>query len=414
MLRNFIKGAALTAAMLMICFSSAAAQTETIVHRFIDGQDGDEPTGLVAGPDGRIYGKTQYGGDGNGCGTVHGRAVGCGTIFAFSGTTGPYRRIYIFTGTADGGIPEGQLIFDSQGNLYGTTALGGANGRGTVFELSPPSATGGSWTLSTLYNLTDDNDGFNPAGLALDHAGNLYVTTPGYPNTFGNVFELLRPGSPGAPWTYSLLYTFAGSQQLDGTLPSGALQFDNKGNLYGTTQRGGGGTGCFGVGCGIIYELQRPGNPGDPWTEIVLYRFAGLSDGYAPAGGLSLRGSTFYGTTAFGGDLGGGTVFQFSASGLSVLDALSGGIPGAPLGFDTAGNIYTTTYQGGSFGNGTVLMLSPSGNGTWTETVLHMFQGGLDGALPTGGLVANQNGVFGTTLFGGTSRDGGIVYQVTP
>jgi uncharacterized repeat protein (TIGR03803 family) len=323
-------------------------------------------------------------------------------------------QIYSFSGLADGSTPSGTLILDKNGNLYGVTSGGGANGRGTVFQLSPPSTPGGSWIETTLYDFTSNDAGFRYSGLALDAAGNLFVTDQGYPDAFGNIFELTPPGNPGGSWTYQLLYTFAGPLKLDGSFPTGALAIDSKGNIFGTTQWGGMNA-CYTVGCGTIYQLEPPSNPGDPWRERVLYNLNFTSDGYSPFGGIVLHDGMLYGTTAFGGDLGGGTVFQFSMSGgtpnfLVLHSCGSEGASPATVAFDAAGNLYSAT----TFLAGTVFMLTPANGGNWPETILHNFQGGSDGYGPLGNLASGLSGVIGVTEGGETSQDQGTIYLVAP
>jgi len=134
--------------------------------------------------------------------------------------------------------PAGGMIADSAGNLYGTALIGGPGGYGTIFELSPPTTSGGAWTETTLHAFSGAPDGFSPVGpLVLDKAGNLYGTTTygglGVPYNYGIVFELSPPVVAGDPWTETILYTF---QDLpDGQTPNGGLVRDSAGNLYGTT-----------------------------------------------------------------------------------------------------------------------------------------------------------------------------------
>jgi uncharacterized repeat protein (TIGR03803 family) len=173
-----------------------------------------------------------------------------------------FTTLYTFTGGADGGSPTGGLIFDSQGNLYGTTQ-GNAASFGTVFELSP--ASGGGWTLSNLYTFQGGADGVSPTGsLVFDTAGNLYGTTgAGGKDTCdfgcGTVFELSPNVSGG--WEKTEIYQFQGK---DGANPFAGVVIDGAGNLYGTTEFGGG-VGCnIGGGCGTVFELMPVAGG---WTE---------------------------------------------------------------------------------------------------------------------------------------------------
>jgi len=401
--------------MTALVTSAMYGQTYSLLHVFHLGQNGYRPIEVVASKTGEIFGETYLGGGSTLCGTNgFGQPAGCGTIFKMRGDGSGYRQLYSFSGLADGATPSGTLILDKNGNLYGVTSGGGANGKGTVFQLSPPVAPGASWTQTTLYDFTSYDAGFRYSGLALDGAGNLYVTDPGYPDTFGNIFELTPPGNPGNPWTYQLLYAFAGLQNLDATLPTGALAIDSQGNIYGTSEWGGI-NGCYNVGCGTIYQLRPPKNPDDPWRERVIYRFNGTSDGYEPFGGIVLHNGMLYGTTAFGGDVGGGTVYQFSVPGgtpnFVVLHSCGNeGANPATVAFDAAGNLYSAT----TFLYGTIFMLTPANGGNWPETIVHNFQGGGDGYGPRGSLASGPFGIVGVTEGGETSQDGGTVYRVAP
>ncbi len=391
------------------------SQTYSVLHDFHPGMSGNRPFEVVISKAGEIFGQTFSGGGSTQCGTSpNGQPTGCGTIFKMHADGSGYRQIYNFSGVADGGTPSGTLVFDKKGNLYGVTAAGGANNKGTVFQLSPPAILNAAWTETTLYDFTTDDSGFRYSGLAIDGAGNVFVVDPNYPDGNGFIFEL-SPSSTGVgPWSYQLLYTFAGG--ADGSSPSGALAIDSAGNIYGTTQFGGT-TGCFNSGCGTVYQLRPPRNPGSPWIKRVLYVFTGASDGSGPFGGVLLHNGMLYGGTAFTGDFGGGTIFQLSfssgAPNLVVLHSCSVLIDGASpasAAFDAAGNLYSaTTYLSGS-----LLMLTPAAGGNWPETILHNFQGANDGFGPIGALASGPFGVVGVTEGGETIMDGGTLYLVAP
>ena len=179
-----------------------------------------------------------------------------------------------------------------------------------VYSLSPP-ATGCKtalcpWTETILYQFTGGSDGSNPGGnLTFDRAGNLYGTTP-YGGAFGQgtVFKL-TPSNGG--WTESVLHSFTGGS--DGEQPNGGVILDEAGNLYGTTWEGGG-SGCWGPGCGTVFQLTPSGSG---WKENILYSFQYGTDGGYPIGGLIFDPSgNLYGTTTSGGSGGGGTVFELS------------------------------------------------------------------------------------------------------
>ena len=233
--------------------------------------------------------------------------------------------------TGDGSNPVAALIFDATGNLYGTTQSGGANGKGAVFELSP--GTGGVWTEKVLYSFAGPTanpvDGQDPTGsLIFDAQGNLYGTTftGGKNDTTGEggtVFEM--SSGAGGIWTEKVLYNFGGAQSPDGNQPTGALIFGADGNLYGTTREGGSSLD------GTVFELSPAA--GGTWTESLLHNFAGApSDGAVPYCTLNFDAQgNLYGTTKYGGPnnftlspvgnyLGSGTVFELTPGGVRRLD----------------------------------------------------------------------------------------------
>jgi uncharacterized repeat protein (TIGR03803 family) len=280
------------------------------------------------------------------------------------------RVLYSFcaqSNCADGRYPQAGLVFDQKGNLYGTTNEGGASGfyYGAVFKLTPK----GKETV--LYSFCSQNrcaDGAWPiAGLVFDQKGNLYGTTNGGGNYgFGVVFKLTPKGKE------TVLYSFCPQgiyDCTDGEYPYAGVILDQKGNLYGTTPYGGVAKACPSSpsGCGVVFRLTPKGK------ETVLYSFCArnnCTDGWGPV---------------------------------------------ARLIFDQKGNMYGTTAGGGEYGSGTVFELSREGH----ETVLHSFcaQGGYscpDGARPKAGLVFDLKGnLYGTTE-GGGAHGGGVVFKLAP
>lgn len=227
---------------------SSGGWIETVIYEFTDGGDGEYPSsGVIVDQAGNLYGTAPQTGVGS----------EAGSIFQLtpSGSGWKFNALYEFRNGSDGGYPVAGLISDSSGNLYGATSIGGVNGGGTVFELSPAN---GSWTLTTLYSFTKVNNSFRPgpvASLIMDAAGNLYGTTKadgayGY----GNVFKLTR--SDGS-WTYTSLYDFTGGS--DGAHPYSSVVLDAQGNLYGTTYTGGqSAEDCLLNGtytCGVVFEI---------------------------------------------------------------------------------------------------------------------------------------------------------------
>jgi uncharacterized repeat protein (TIGR03803 family) len=330
---------------------------------------------------------------------VAGLAVSACLVFALIASAGAQAAtltaLHAFSG-GDGAFPAAGVIRDSQGNLYGTTELGGAGGYGTAFKVD----AGGNET--TLYNFcteTNCTDGASPAaGLLRNKKGNLTGTTYaggtdtscGSGNGCGTVFEL-RPNG-----TLSTLHSFDGA---DGTFTYARLA-RNGSNLYGTVFEGV-------AGYGAVFGLTLNG------VETELYEFLGGADGaYPKAGVIRDTQGNLYGET-YGGGTGSGTVFEIPAGGSEkVLYSFAGGTDGAkPSGGlirDASGNLYGTTEQGGASGMGTVFMVAPGG----TETLLHSFAGGSDGASPRAGVIRKGGKLYGTTYKGGASNDG-TVFEFT-
>ena len=300
----------------------------------------------------------------------------------FSGAhAGAFSVLHVFTG-ADGALPRGKLVADQSGNLYGTTQLGGTYDSGTVFRLA------NNGTFTTLYSFgSQGGDGVVPQGsLVMDQSGNLFGTTAGGGANScddsagcGTIFEV----TPGGVET--VLYSFQGDS--DGELPLGGVILDQSGNLYGTTFEGGGG-GCFYTdpGCGTVFKYSTSLS-----MESVLYSFLSGGDGEFPFAALAMdQTGNLYGTTLEGGSSGVGTVFELSSGNAeTVLHSFQGGSDGAlPYTEVTLdkGNLYGTTYEGGGSactgsGCGTIYELTPG------ESVLHAYQGiAIDGALPLAGV----------------------------
>lgn len=272
-------------------------------------------------------------------------------------------------------------------------------------------------TFTVLHSFTGP-EGANPySGLIMDHAGRLYGTAyAGGAHGFGTVYRIARAGSG---WIATGLYSFQGG--TDGAYPVASLTFGPDGTLYGTTSAGGlGGN----DGNGTIFNLRPPASACRaalcPWTETVLYRFSGGSDGAAPSFADALvfdQSGNIYGTTSDGGAHGYGVVFELIHSGGSwtenVLWSFTGGEDGgSPLSgviFDSAGNLYGTAVEGGADAGGVVYELSPSGSG-WTQTTLYSFNGA-DAPFPAGGVTMDANGnLYGTT---GGPQGQGEAYELT-
>ena len=338
-------------------------------------------------------------------------AVGLLTLAAAPGAwaASQYTTLFTFTVGHDDGIrPRGGLVFDQAGNLYGTTSRGGAHGAGTVFKLTPNGD--GTWAQNVLYSFKAGNDGAGPeASLIFDQGGNLYGTTAeGGSSNGGTVFKLTPKGSV---WIESVLYSFAAG---NGYAPVAELIFDTAGNLYGTTSMGGA------HGSGTAFRLTPNGTESVLYSFCSA---TNCSDGNGPMAGVIFdQSGNLYGTTSRGGALNQGTVFKLSPNGgsrrHSVLHSFTGTKDGsdplAGLIFDTIGNLYGTTSSGGANGLGVVFKLAPNANGSWQERVLRNFTGSKGGANPAAGLIFDQNGnLCGTTIRGGP-HEHGVAFRLEP
>jgi uncharacterized repeat protein (TIGR03803 family) len=278
---------------------------ETILYRFSGGTGGYGPGGgLVFDQQGSLYGTTEFGGGSKHCGEA-----GCGIIFELTPETGgrwAIHPLHAFNGSpdgcgnCDGSGPQGPLVFDAAGNLYGTTPVGGDNNNGTVYELTPLS--GGGWKYEVIYRFVGSTtEGARPyGGVIVDSQGNLYGTalvggagtscidTPGC----GAVFEL-SPNAGG--WTQTILYSFTGG--TDGDNPAFPLVWDAAGNLYGSAE--GVEPGNCPPSCGTIFKLT-PSRSGS-WTEAVLFSFND-TDGSLPQGLILDSKGDIYGASVYGGE----------------------------------------------------------------------------------------------------------------
>ena len=387
---------ALLSGLLFIALPPAYAQTETVLHSFGNQFSGDGYypfAGLVMDKEGNLYGTTVYGGTGSG-----------GTVFKVtsSGIETVLHSFVYFSG--DGVEPIAGLIMDKEGNLYGTTYQGGANNVGTVFKLTPEG------TETVLYSFgTQSGDGTYPsASLMRDKKGNLYGTTAygGANDCFekgcGTVFKL----TPGGKET--VLYSF-GSQSGDGIQPLAGLVMDKKGNLYGTTLEGGS------VGLGTVFKLTPHGtetvlhsfgSEGDgslPLGNLLTDKLGNLYGTTASGGSIGNTGGTVFEVTPAGTE---SLLYSFDSS-----RSWEGLMPSGGVIMDKEGNFYGATEQGGTKNWGAVFELTPAGS----ETPLYSFGSESDdGFEPIGGLIRDKKGnLYGTTYEGGVNNDG-TVYKVTP
>jgi uncharacterized repeat protein (TIGR03803 family) len=403
------------AIVAFVLLSVSSYATENVLYSF-NVKDGDLPEGgVIFDNAGNLYGTTFYGGtpacEGHGCGLVY-------KLTPSGNGDWTENTIYTFTGESDGTHPNSRLIFDSAGNLYGTTYGNyyGGTGYGTAYRLSPN--PDGSWSFSLLYTFGQGSkDGIRPSGtLAFDANGNLFgVTNKGGTPNLGTIFEL-TPKS-GATWQETVVHSFIGGE--DGSYPSDGVVFHNS-NVFGTAAYGGGGTACNGQGCGAIFELSPNGKGG--WTMTFPHRFTGTVDGEQPLGLTFDSAGNLYGS-ANGGNkttdcpFGCGVVYRMTEKSNGVwtfthLHYFNGGNgldPEAVL-IGSNGEIYGDAESGGS-GMGVIYELDPTAN--FAETVLYQFSGGSDGGEPTSRLTPDNAGnLYGTGTYGGGG--GGVVFEITP
>jgi uncharacterized repeat protein (TIGR03803 family) len=345
---------------------------------------------------------------------------------------GAYRVIYNFKGSTDGWGPMGVPAVAKNGDLYGVTVGGGTSNLGTVFKVTAPQTRGGAWKKTVLYNFTS-GEAEILTSLVMGKDGTLYGA--GYNENYpGFIFRLKPPvggdGSDG-DWQYDVLYTF--SNDSGGIFVDG-IALDAKGDIYGTTEYGGDLSCGDGIGCGTVFELQRPTKRGGQWVHSVLYMFGqgGNEDAVEPFGGVTLdQNGDVYGTAA-GGAFGYGTVYGVSPptqkGGVwteTVLYSFDPGTnmgsgPDGPVTFDESGNIYGTTTLGGDlncqggYGCGVVFELSPQEGGTWTYANLYSFTDGDDGGDPESGLLFDGKGNLYGTSSNGNYPVAGCAFRLTP
>jgi uncharacterized repeat protein (TIGR03803 family) len=338
-------------------------------------------------------------------------ALVVGTLLLASSASGApgYKVLHAFGKGQDGAGTWGSLLLDKRGNLYGATSGGGVYGYGTAFELRPRS--NGKWSETILHSFDwNGEDGYEShGGLTFDEAGNLFgTTTRGGIYKYGTVFEL-TPNSSGG-WVEKVIFSF---DLTDGGGPYGGVTMNqNSGVLYGTA--------------GFVFELA---SGSDGWTERVIDHFARRSDGNSPFAGVILdTNGNLYGTTEYGGVHSAGVVYELSPkTGGGWQEHIlydfcpagpphceDGATPGlGVLAMDNSGDLYGTTSGGGCCG-GTVFRLAPRAGGHWQHRVLYEFKGGWRGEGPGAGVVRDGAGnLYGTTVYGGKYGNG-VVYELSP
>jgi uncharacterized repeat protein (TIGR03803 family) len=338
---------------------ASTSWTENILFNFVanDSSSAAWPTGpVVFDGHGNLYGVGQYGGSNN-----------LGAVYELSPGASGWTQTVLYSfagGTGDGERPSGSLIFDANGNLYGTTYQGGSNDSGTVFELSPSS---GGWTEKVLYSFTGESDGSAPGGnLLLDSAGRIYGAAALGGTITSECFEgcgtIFRLTPVSGTWRFTRLFDFQGT--TGGSAP-GALVFDAAGDIYGAANTGG--TVCKGIGCGVIFKLS-PTASGGPWKEKILHAFTGQQDGEEPSG----------------------------------------------VAFDFNGNLFGTSFGGSKSNEGVVWELSPTTSGPWTFTQVFSFGKGAVGYEPNAGVIVDSKGNLYGTATGGGLYSHGTVFELSP
>ena len=412
----------------------AAASSGKIIYSFGGGTDGAYPeSDLIMDAAGNLYGTTNRGG--TGC-----YGTGCGTVFELVRTKDGWKHqvLYSFAGgTNDGADPTAGLVFDSAGNLYGTTAGGGGSncdggGCGTVFKLARNSQ--GGWSESVLFSFTGtDSDGWSPnSDLIFDTQGNLYGTADGgtgmgfcggelWGEVWCGIVFKLTPNSDGT-WKEATIYDFQGAP--DAAVPVGPIILDTDGSFYGATEYGGTGPCVLGhdeynppAGCGALYKLTPSGGG---WTETVIYSFLRGQGSKNPSGGLIVeKPDLVLGTSLHGGD-GVGAFFQIAQTKKGWEQTVLYRFYGDPDGENPVGrlamgredNLFGVTVGGGANGTGTVFELERTTRG-WKERVLFNLSSTY-GFPQAGPVVGSQGDIYGTLSGYYDSGLLGAVYEVVP
>ena len=336
------------------------------------------------------------------------KPASCGTIFKLS----PPRKLtvlYSFTGGADGRSPDGRLLIDAGGNLYGMAHSDGVENAGNIYEYTAD----GSFKIVHAFSSATRRRGEGPTGgLIMDTAGNLYgLTEFGGKFDWGLVFKLAPHDK------FTILHSF--DEHTEGAFPSGPLLLDSGGNLYGTVAQ-------LGLhGGGALFKLAPAGDGSYVWS--LLHAFcafqSGCTDGQAVNGVIADASGNLYGTAGAGGLYGRGSIYKFATDGtftvLYSFGALNNGRPDGtgvqgPLAMDLEGNLYGTTSNRGKRGGccGTLFRLGTDG----TEEILYYFRFlGAGGRTPRAGVFRDEAGfLYGTTVNGGTDdhrSEYGVIYR---
>jgi hypothetical protein len=435
----------------------ANAATESLIYNFSGSNGAVAPFGgLVVAKDGSLYGVSREGG--SAC-----ASPGCGIFYrlvppAAGQTAWTQQDLYAFAGGSDGQNPMSTLVPYGKAGYLGTTQSGGANGRGTIFELVPPTKANPAWTEIKLLDLAIAYGAQSVSGMVRTKKGSYYGVTQiggnGTCQSAGTVvgcgvfFELTPPAAGQSSWSYDVIYAFQG--QGDGASPWGTPSITPKGSVLVAT------TAAGSAGFGSVVEFTPPTKTNANWAGAIVYEFTGGSDGGTPLGQLyTAKTGVVYGTAEVGGTYNLGTVFSLSPpargskSGWAFNTLYSfegahlqepglgsyfdGAYPSAGVVMDKTGALYGTTQQGGNIayecangvlsnnGCGTVFKLTPpaAGQTTWSESVVDGFSYCCDGYFPFSTLTLSSAGtLYGTTPYGGSRTQGvdpgsGTAFQVT-
>ena len=406
-----IRGLVLAAGTAALLAGSAAAQPFAALHELNGDEGGGPQSSLIADAAGNLYGTATFGGP-----------FGRGCVFELvrESSADTFQVLHSFTGGSDGASPVAGLVMDDAGNLYGTAPAGGASGHGAIFELV---RTEGGFAFQTLYSFTGGEDGAQPlAELIVDPSGNLFGSAAtgaegagGSRSGSGTLFELVKGETS---YVFQLLHSFSalssGSTPTnpDGALPEAALLRDDAGNLYGTAAYGGS------SGAGTVFALFPVGSA---YSFQVIHTFAGTADGARPVAPLiSDESGNLFGTASLGSTHNWGSVFELAKSGSAFqfqpLYSFTGSADGAlPLGGlvrDESGNLAGTTLGGGDFLFGTVFQLVRASS--YALRTLYSFQDGSDGANPSASLLADGSGKLYGTTFSGGDFNFGTIFSLAP
>ena len=336
--------------------SAGHAWTENLLYSYTGDDFIGQFNALAVGEGGVLYGVNSDGGS------------GFGEVYSLAPPADPggawvYTALYDFTGFPNGANPTALVV--NGGVLYGLASGGLSNGAGGIYSLTPPASPDGAWTETVLCNFAV-RYGANFLGLAVGEGGVLYGVNRGAPGQVdGIAYSLTPPQATGGAWTFDVLYTFVGG---GGPKSPNALSIGSGGILYGSSRTGGTGAGadCASSGCGTIYSLTPPTEPGGDWTATVLYSFDVEPGSFSESGIVIGVGGVIYGSTSRGN----GAIFSLTPpveSGAAWTEAVlyqfapnpNGGRAPGNLVFGAGGALYGTTGVGGRNGYGTVFQLRP-------------------------------------------------------